>query len=137
MTKNSILYCALVLHYISYCCEVWGSTYKTIVNSVFVLQKKVIRLIYNETLCHTNRLFCDLGILKLPDIIKLRVSIVMFKAKNKLLPHNLQQFFATKYDSKHVTRQSKQMKDEYARTLKSMCISDENMQLQLKYSKKT
>ena len=103
----------------------WGSTYKTIVNSVFVLQKKVITLIYNETfLCYTNRLFCYLGIPKLPDIIKLRISIVMFKATNKLLPHNLQQFFATKYDSMHVTRQSKQMKYEYARTtLKSICIS--------------
>ena len=118
-----ILYCALVLPYISYCCEVWGSTYKTTVNSVFVLQKKAIRLIYNEAfLCHTNRLFCDLGILKLPDIIKFRISIVMFKAKNTLLPHNLQQFFATKYDSMHVARQSKQIKYEYARTLKSMCI---------------
>ena len=144
-----MLYCALVLPYISYCCEVWGSTYKTyccevwgstyktIVNSVFILQKKVIRLIYNETfLCHTNRLFCDLGILKLPDIIKLRISIVMFKAKNKLLSHNLQQFFATKYDSMHVTRQSKQMKYEYARiALKSMCISVHGVILWNSYDK--
>ena len=57
-------------------------------------------------------------------MLKLRISIVMFKAKNKLLPHNLQQFFATKYDSMHVTHQSKQIKYEYARTtLKSMYIS--------------
>ena len=108
-----ILYSALVLPYISYCCEVWDSTYKTIVNSVFVLQKKVIRLLANETfLCYTNILICYLGILKLPDITKLRISIVMFKAKNKLFPHSLQQFFATKYDSMHVTRQRKKIKYE-------------------------
>ena len=49
---------------------------------------------------------------------------MFFKAKNKLLPHNLQQFFATKYDSMHVTCQSKKIKYEYARTtLKYMCMS--------------
>ena len=61
-----ILYCSLFPLYISYCCEVWGNTY---INGVYIF-KKVVRLICNEnSLCHSNKLFCDLGILKLFDLI--------------------------------------------------------------------
>ena len=34
------LYCSLFLPYLSYCCEVWGTTYKTTVGKLEVLQKK-------------------------------------------------------------------------------------------------
>ena len=75
--------------------------------------------------CHSNKLFCDLGILKLFDLIKLRISILMFKANNELLPDNLQQFFNVKYTILHVTCQSNQLKHVqavYARTsLKAKC----------------
>ena len=35
-----ILYCSLFLRYISYRCEVWGNTYKTYINGVYILQKR-------------------------------------------------------------------------------------------------
>ena len=93
-----ILYCKLYIPYMSNLCEVWNNTYKTTVHSVFVLQKKVIRLICNETfLCHTNSLFYEL-----------RISIIMFKAKSKKLPYNLQDVFASNHDIKHLTCQSNQ-----------------------------
>ena len=42
LDKNSlfVLYCSLFLPYISYCCEVWGNTYKTYINGVYILQKR-------------------------------------------------------------------------------------------------
>ncbi len=40
-----ILYCALIVPYITYCVEVWGHTYKTNLNSIYRLQKKAIRIV--------------------------------------------------------------------------------------------
>ena len=40
-----IIYCSLILPYISYCVELWGSTVKTAINSIVLLQKRTIRII--------------------------------------------------------------------------------------------
>ena len=67
-------------------------------------------------------LFCDLGILELFDLIKLRIYVIMFKVNNELLPDNLKHFFNVKYTMLHVTRQSNKLKHVYARkTLKAQC----------------
>ncbi len=39
------LYCSLVVPYISNCVEVWGNTYKTNTNLIFMLQKRAIRIV--------------------------------------------------------------------------------------------
>ena len=44
---------------------------------------------------HTNMLFYDQHILKLPDVVKLKTAIIMFKAFHNVLPVNVQQFFST------------------------------------------
>ena len=72
---------------------------------------------------HTNMLFYDQHILKLPDVVKLKTAIIMFKAFHHLLPVNVQQFFSI-YESAYTTRQNCQFKHYYSRTiLKGMCIS--------------
>jgi len=40
-----ILYNSLIFPYLSYCVEIWGNTYKTIIQPIFLLQKKAIRVI--------------------------------------------------------------------------------------------
>jgi len=67
------------------------------------LQKKV-RPFYVILL---NFQFYELGILKLPDTIKLRISVVKYKAQNKMLPYNRQECFAFNHDTMHLTRHSK------------------------------
>ena len=58
--------------YMSYCCEVWGNTYKSSIECMYLLQKKVVRIVcgggYRE---YTNELFSELRILKLIDMVKL------------------------------------------------------------------
>ena len=55
----------LFLPYISYCNEIWGNTYSTNVNCLYILQKKAIRLMFcADRLAHTNEIFKDLSILK-------------------------------------------------------------------------
>ncbi len=41
------LYCTLVMPYLTYCCEVWGNSYKTRIQSLFILQKRAIIICLN------------------------------------------------------------------------------------------
>ena len=109
LDKNArlILYYSLFLPYMSYCCEVWGNTYKSNSECRYLLQKKVVRIVcgvgYRE---HTNELFSELRILKLIDIVKLRSACIMYQAHKKLLPNNLQLLISLDSNRGHITRQS-------------------------------
>ena len=86
-----ILYDSLFVPYLSYCSEIWGNTYKTNTNCVYVLQKKVLRIVCNvDNQYHSNVLFKELCIPKLFDIIELKTAMIMYKANNKMLPLNIQ-----------------------------------------------
>ena len=106
-----ILYFSLISPYLSYCAEVWGKTFVTTLKPLYMLQKRAVRIIhkahYRE---HTNRLFIKSRILKLEEVVKLQTQIIMFRAKSKALPVNLQVLFEfssesgqsrRKYDFKH------------------------------------
>ena len=61
LTSSACLYCTLVMHYLTYCCEVWGNNYKTRIQSLFILQKRAIRICLNtDYKCHTKPLFYQL-----------------------------------------------------------------------------
>ena len=69
-----ILYYSLFMPYIMYCAEVWGTTYATNIHCLVLLQKRVIRLICGaKRLDHTNLLFHNVHILKIPDLGKLKL----------------------------------------------------------------
>jgi len=78
------LFCSLVLPHLIYCIEVWGSTYKSSLEPLFILQKRAIRIIhkvgYRE---HTNTLFIMSKIMKLYDMIEFQTAQFLFKARNK------------------------------------------------------
>ena len=77
------LYNAHVLPHILYCIAIWGSTYSSHLQPLFILQKRAIRIItkapFRET---TQPLFKRTKILKLYDQIKLEVATYMFNNKN-------------------------------------------------------
>ena len=134
LDKNArlILYYSLFLPYMSYCCEVWGNTYKSNIECMYLLQKKVVSIVcgigYNRE--HTNELFTELRI----HIVKLRSACIMYKAHKKLLSNNLQLLISLDSDRSHITRQSNTnsntFKQVFARTtLKSQCISVQGIKL--------
>ena len=43
-----VLYCSIFLPYVNYCCKVWGTTYSSTTNCIYILLKKAIRVIYKE-----------------------------------------------------------------------------------------
>ena len=82
-----MLYDSLFVPYLSYCSEIWGNTYNTNINCVYVLQKKVLRLVCNvDYQYHSNVLFNELRMLKLFDIIELKTAMIMYKANKKCYP---------------------------------------------------
>ena len=53
-----ILYCSLFLPYLTYCAEIWGNTYKSNIQCIFLLQKKIARIVYGANFKdHTDVIF--------------------------------------------------------------------------------
>ena len=125
LDKESLvrLYDSLSVPFLTYCSEIWGNTYKTNINCVYSLQKKVLRIVCNvDYRYHTNVLFKELRILKLFDSIELKTAMLMYKAK-KMLPLNIQRLFSVDEVTYYNTRQLTNKKQVYIRTtLKSKCI---------------
>ncbi len=85
------LYCSLFLPYLTDCVEVWGNTYKTTLQPICTIQKRAIRTINNTGYRdHTNPLFIKSHMLKFMDLVKFKTAQIMYKARNNLLPKNIQ-----------------------------------------------
>ena len=130
-----ILYCSLFMPYLSYCSEIWGKIYITYINSLYLLQKKVVRTMSKVgRLDHTNALFVDL---KLSDLIDLKIAIIVFKVKQKVLPPNIMNYFKMIKKDSYKTRHTQDFKQVYTRTThKSMNISIYGVKLWNQFEKK-
>ena len=122
-----LLYYTLVLPYISYCAIIWGNTYYTNVLPIFTKQNKAIRIIsnvkYND---HTSKLFCNLNILTIFQLVKLQTCIMMYKAFSNKLPQNIKSYFTKSFSgNEYRNRQKNCFKQKYTRTTKRQyCISN-------------
>ncbi len=89
-----------------------------------MLQKRSIRLINKVNVRDdSNRLFNSSKVLKFKDLVDLQVLLVMFKARNRLLPESLQRLFKSRSNEED-HRWKFNFKSSLARTtLKQMCIS--------------
>ena len=76
-----ILYCSLVLPYLTYCVEVWGNNYKSSLCSLTVLQKRAVRIIHK-----VGYLDQSFTISKYIDIVLYQTVQIMHKAKSNKLP---------------------------------------------------
>jgi len=82
-----VLYNSFVLPYINYCNIVWGNCNKSKIESLFLLQKKAIRVCtHSAYLAHTDPLFKQLNTLKVHDLHTYQSAIFMFKHTTHLLP---------------------------------------------------
>lgn len=87
-------YTTLVLPHLNYCAIVWTSTYPSIVNSLFVIQKRAARFILNVCyISNTFNPFTELRMLSISDIQKYQLGIFMYKYNNNLLPLNFKNYF--------------------------------------------
>ena len=121
-----MIYCTLVLPYISYCCEIWGNTYKTNIQPLYIIQKRAIRICNHlEYRSHSKPAFFNLKTLTIADMVQFKSMVLMYKIYNNLMPSNILSYFCMVHMSHdHDTRQAGHFKNMYCRTtLKSMCLS--------------
>ena len=96
LDKHSLilLYHSLVLPYINYCCLIWGFTFPTHLHKIEVLQKRAVRLIDNQSrLAHTDPIFRQLGLLKVNDIAKQQLIILMHNKIKSSIPSQVASLF--------------------------------------------
>lgn len=90
-----ILYRSLFLPHLSYCSEVWGNTCSTFTKSIFVAQKKAVRLLMTNKVS-SDIIFKHLKLLKFADIVKLNTVSVAHAASLCKLPVSIQAFYNQK-----------------------------------------
>ena len=78
-----LLYCSLFYSFLSYGIPTWGLTHPATLNSLFRVQKKVIRAFtFSGKFAILSPLFYSLKILKLPDVHKLKLLCFVFECRN-------------------------------------------------------
>ena len=88
------LYNTLILPYLSYCNIVWGKCSNTLINKLYVLQKRALRAITNShPRTPSDPLFKKLKVLNIFDICKLQTALFMYKYLNNLLPEVFNNMF--------------------------------------------
>lgn len=102
------LYYSIIYPHLTYCIEVWGNSAKVYLNSLFVMQKKIIRIIKSAGYtAHTDPIFSELKLLRLSDIYTLYIMTFVFKFIKGMLPKVFDNFFQRNCDvSTRVTRNS-------------------------------
>ena len=78
------VYRSIIECYLNYSNLVFGNCFLAHISSLFISQKKAVRIITNNPpLTHTNPLFLDLKILKVSDLYKYNLAIYMYKNMDK------------------------------------------------------
>ena len=95
------LYYALVYPYLIYGIIIWGQTYESTIKPLFILQKKLVRLMtFSDFNAHSNPIFSKLKILKLPDLVFLQTALFMYDFHSGNLPVSFSLYF-TQVHQKH------------------------------------
>ena len=75
-----MLYMSLIHCHLNYCNIVWGSAYKTVLDPLYKLQKKAVRLINgSKYLEHTEPIFRKLNILNIHMVFELNCLLFIYK----------------------------------------------------------
>lgn len=114
----------------------------TTLQTVCTVQKRALRIVNNVGFYdHTNLLFIKSKALKFMDLVDQKTALVMYKARKKLLPSNIQTMFRER-EGGYALRGERNWKQPICNTyMKSRCVSVCGVKLwnalrkDLKYSK--
>ena len=97
------LYHSYIYPYLIYCVESWGNVAKCHLDSLFILQKKIIRIITFSSYDKSSQfLFTELNILPLCNLIQNIIGFMMYKLVNGLLPDVMNELYTTILIKDHV-----------------------------------
>ena len=88
------LYNSLFSPFLQYRILVWGVTHETYINPVFLLQKRIIRAMsFKHFTSHSTPIFHELRILKLHDLLHLKLMSFVYESVHKISPICFHNFF--------------------------------------------
>ena len=90
------LYCALILPYLQYCNICWGNTFKTHLDRIFKLQKRILRIIaQTHYLAHTQPLFKKFKLLNINQLNNYHTGSFIYRYlhEHESIPASLQSLF--------------------------------------------
>ena len=120
MPSLCTLYFSLVYPCLQYGTIVWGSTYKTTLNGLVVLRKRIKRVITKSCFDASSApLFYEHNFLNLSNIYMLQISLFMFSFKNnyKLLPVSFHgMFLSSSQLHSYNTRNAMNYRSQFSRT---------------------
>ena len=73
--------------FLSYVIAVWGFTYKSYFQKLFVLPNKIIKVMtFTKQTAHSTSIFANIQLLKIDDIRELQLLTFVYDCQNKLAP---------------------------------------------------
>ena len=101
-----MLYYALVHPHLTYCILIWGSTYKSYLNTLQLSQNKAMRAITKQRWSdRITPIYRRLQVLKINDLYKLETAKFMHQFSDKALPASFEKYFTlTTFIHCHSTR---------------------------------
>lgn len=88
-----LIYNTLILPHLSYCIEIWGNTYPTILKMIVNLQKKMVRLMtFSDYQAHSEPLFKQLNILNIHKLCKLHSCLFIYDLRSGQYARDLEYF---------------------------------------------
>ena len=102
------LYNAIILPYLNYCCLIWGTGYAHHTKKMLILQKRAVRIIEGIYPPQSaSPVFKKYYFLKVQDIAKIQMMLVMHRYICNILPEPMRLLFNLCINSNYSTRQSK------------------------------
>src|SRR6218665_1384051 len=90
ITTLASLYYTLIFPYLSYCNIVWGASYKSHLHNLFIIQKRVIRMICKlPYLAPSSSSFTKLKLLTIKQINHYQILLFMYRFHHQLLPSSM------------------------------------------------
>ena len=88
------LYYNLIYPYISYCTLIWGSNYKSKLNSIHILQKRALRAInFSERRSESRPILKKLEVLNIFEIVDYQLAELAFRYSADQLPDIFSSYF--------------------------------------------
>ena len=114
------LYYSLVYPFLTYCYVAWSSTYCSNVNCIYLLQKRLVRLITKAhyiNLANTAPLFSQLEVPDIFSINSFSVATFMYSYHHNLLPSSFHDLFLSSNQvHQYETRLASQYRPHFCRT---------------------
>ena len=124
------LYYPYIYPYMIYCIEAWGNASNCHLDQLYIIQKKVIRLIsFTNYDIPSAVTFKNLEILPLNKLVYNRIGIMMYKYSNNLQPPAINDLYVSNNDvhkystrQKHLLYVNKSNINVYAKSFGNVCV---------------